>query len=61
MKYVTALKDYNHKITGDKVITKGTFYLVYRETKDTYYILNDNDKKMPLEKELFLEGMHDLK
>lgn len=61
MKYVTALKDYNHKITGAKVITKGTFYLVHRETKDAYYILNDNDKKMPLQKELFLEGMHNLK
>ena len=33
MKDVTALKDYNHKITGARVITKGTFYLVYRDTK----------------------------
>lgn len=60
MKYVTALKDYNHKITGQKVLTRGTFYLVYKETKTEYYILNDNDKKMYADKNLFKIGIHDL-
>lgn len=60
MKYVTAKRDYNHKITGDKVITKGTFYIVYKETKTEYQVLNDNDKKMLVNKDMFLLGMHDL-
>ena len=60
MKYVTAKRDYNHKITGDKVITKGMFYLVYKETKTEYQVLNDNDKKMLVNKDMFLLGMHDL-
>lgn len=60
MKYVTAKRDYNHKITGDKVITKGTFYIVYKETKKEYQVLNDNDKKMLVNKDMFLLGMHDL-
>ena len=31
MKYVTALKDYNHRQTGEKVITEGMAYLVFKE------------------------------
>lgn len=56
MKYVTALKDYNHKQTGDKVITKGSFYLAHKENQNQYWILNDNDKYMWIEKHLFRNG-----
>lgn len=60
MKYVTALKDYNHKQTGDKVITKGSFYLVHKENQNQYWILNDNNKQMWVDKNLFVAGMRDL-
>ena len=60
MKYVTALKDYNHKQTGDKVITKGSFYLVHKENQNQYWILNDNNKQMWADKNLFKLGMRDL-
>lgn len=56
MKYVTALKDYNHKQTGDKVITKDIAYLVFKEKKTHYWICNDNDKYMWIEKHLFRNG-----
>lgn len=46
MKYVTALKDYNHRQTGEQVITKGTAYLVFKEKQHHYWISNDNNKYM---------------
>ena len=60
MKYVTSLKDYIHKQTGVKVITKGSFYLVHKENQNQYWILNDNDKQMWVDKNLFKLGMCDL-
>lgn len=56
MKYVTALKDYNHKQTGVKVITKDIAYLVFKEKQNHYWILNDNDKYMWIEKHPFRNG-----
>ena len=62
MKYVTALKDYNHRQTHEKVITEGTAYLVFKEKQHHYWISNDNDKYMWVNKNLFREGMwRDLK
>lgn len=48
MKYVTALKDYNHKQTGVKVITKGMFYMVSKENKNEYFIIDNNGKNYGL-------------
>ena len=56
MKYVTALKDYNHKQTGIKVITKDISYLVFKEKQNQYWILNNNDKCMWIDKHLFRNG-----
>lgn len=60
MKYVSALKDYRHKQTGEQVITKGSFYLTYKENQNQYWILNDNGKYMWADKNLFKLGMCDL-
>lgn len=60
MKYITALKDYNHKRTGDKVITKGMVYMVYKENKNEYFIIDNNGKKLWADKNLFKVGMCDL-
>lgn len=60
MKYVTAKQDYYHRYTKERVLTKGTFYMVYKETKTEYQVLNDNDKRMLVNKDMFLLGMHDL-
>lgn len=60
MKYVTALKDYNHKQTGVKVITKGMVYMVYKENKNEYFIIDNNGKKLWADKNLFKLGMCDL-
>ena len=57
MKYVTALKDYNHRQTGEKVITKGMAYLVFKEKQHHYWIFNDNDKYMWENKNLFRNGL----
>ena len=57
MKYVTALKDYNHRQTHEKVITEGTAYLVFREKQHHYWICNDNDKYMWVNKNLFRNGL----
>ena len=53
MKYVTALKDYNHRQTGEQVLTKGVSYLVFKEKLQHYWICNDNDKYMWVSKHLF--------
>ena len=55
MKYVTVFKDYNHRKTGDKVITKGKVYLVFKEKQHHYWIYNDNNKYMWVNKNLFRE------
>lgn len=60
MKYVTALKDYNHKQTRVKVITKGMIYIVYKENKNEYFIIDSNGKKLWADKNLFKLGMCDL-
>ena len=60
MKYVTALKDYNHKQTRVKVITKGMIYIVYKENKNEYFIIDNNGKKLWVDKNLFVVGMCDL-
>ena len=60
MKYVTALKDYNHKQTGVKVITKGMFYMICKENKNEYFIVDNNGKKLWVDKNLFVAGMRDL-
>lgn len=60
MKYVTALKDYNHKQTRVKVITKGMIYIVYKENKNEYFIIDNNGKKLWADKNLFKPGMCDL-
>lgn len=60
MKYVTALKGYRHKQTGDKVITKDIAYLVIKEKQNHYWICNDNGKYMWVDKNLFVVGMRDL-
>lgn len=60
MKYVTALKDYNHKQTRVKVITKGMIYIVYKENKNEYFIIDNNGKKLWADKNLFKLGMCDL-
>lgn len=60
MKYVTALKDYNHKQTRVKVITKGMIYMVYKENKNEYFIIDNNGKKLWVDKNLFKPGMCDL-
>lgn len=60
MKYVTALKDYNHKQTRVKVITKGMIYMVYKENKNEYFIIDNNGKKLWADKNLFKLGMCDL-
>ena len=57
MKYVTALKDYNHSQTGEKVITEGVAYLVFKERQNHYWISNDNDKYMWANKNLFRIGI----
>ena len=57
MKYVTALNDYNHKQTHEKVITTGTAYLVFKEKENHYWICNDNDKYMWVYKNLFIKGL----
>lgn len=57
MKYVTAIKDYNHRQTGEQVISKGVAYLVCKENQHHYWIYNDNDKYMPINKNLFREGI----
>ena len=57
MKYVTALKDYNHRQTGEQVVTKGIAYLVFKEKENHYWISNDNDKYMWANKNLFREGI----
>ena len=53
MKYATALKDYNHRLTGKQVVTKGVSYLVFKEKQNHYWISNDNDKYMWVNKNLF--------
>lgn len=53
MKYVTALKDYKHKQTKQQVLTEGRAYLVFKENKNHYWISNDNDKYMWVDKHLF--------
>lgn len=60
MKYVTALKDYNHKQTRVKVITKGMIYIVYKENKNEYFIIDNNGKKLWADKNSFKLGMCDL-
>ena len=45
MKYVTALKDYNHRQTGEKVVTKGVSYLVFKEKQHHYWICNDKNNE----------------
>ena len=57
MKYVTALNDYNHKQTHEKVITTGTAYLVFKEKENHYWISNDNDNYMWANKNLFRNGV----
>ena len=57
MKFVTAIKDYNHKMTDMKVISKGTWYVVCKESKDKYYIYNDYSRKMWVDKDLFINGI----
>ena len=57
MKYVTALKDYNHRQSGEQVVTKGIAYLVFKEKENHYWISNDNDKYMWANKNLFREGI----
>ena len=57
MKYVTALKDYIHRQTHEKVITEGTVYLVFKEKQQHYWISNDNDKYMWVNKNLFRDGI----
>ena len=57
MKYVTATRDYNHKQTGEKVITKGMAYLVFKEKQHHYWIFNDNDKYMWVNKNIFRNGI----
>ena len=57
MKYVTATRDYNHRQTGEKVITEGVAYLVFKEKKQHYWICNDNDKYMWVYKNIFSEGI----
>ena len=57
MKYVTCIKDYNHRITGEQVITKGVAYLVCKENQHHYWISNDNNKYMWVNKNLFREGI----
>ena len=57
MKYVTAIKDYNHRQTGEKVITEGMAYLVFKEKQHHYWISNDNNKYMWVNKNLFREGI----
>ena len=57
MKYATALKDYNHRQTGEQVLTKGVSYLVFKEKQCHYWISNDNDKYMWISKHLFREGI----
>ena len=53
MKYATALKDYNHILTGEQVLTKGVSYLVFKEKQQHYWICNDNGKYMWVYKNLF--------
>ena len=53
MKYATALKDYKHRLTGEQVVTKGVSYLVFKEKQNHYWISNDNDKYMWVNKNLF--------
>ena len=53
MKYATALKDYKHRLTGNQVVTKGVSYLVFKEKENHYWISNDNDKYMWVNKNLF--------
>ena len=55
MKYVTAMIDYKHKQTGEQVITQGTAYLVFKEKQSHYWISNDNDKYMWVNKNFFRE------
>ena len=57
MKYVTALKDYNHRQTGEKVVTKGIAYLVFKEKQHHYWISNDKDNYMWVNKNLFRNGV----
>ena len=57
MKYVTALKNYNHRQTGEQVITRGVAYLVFKEKPHHYWICNDNDKYMWVNKNLFMPGL----
>ena len=53
MQYATALTDYKHRLTGEKVVTKGVSYLVFKEKENHYWISNDNDKYMWVNKNLF--------
>ena len=53
MKYATALKDYKHRLTGKQVVTKGVSYLVFKQKENHYWICNDNDKYMWINKNLF--------
>ena len=57
MKYVTAIKDYNHRQTGEKVITEGMAYSVFKEKQHHYWISNDNDKYMWVNKNIFRNGI----
>ena len=57
MQYVTAIRDYNHRQTGEKVITEGVAYLVFKEKENHYWISNDNDKYMWANKNLFRIGI----
>ena len=57
MKYVTALKDYNHRQTGEKVITKGMAYLVFKEKQHHYWICNDKNNYMWVNKNIFRNGL----
>ena len=57
MKFVTAIKDYKHKITDMKVISNGTWYVVCKESKDQYYIYNDYGRKMWVDRDLFINGI----
>ena len=60
MKYATALKDYNHRQTGEQVVTKGVSYLVFKEKQNHYWISNDNDKYMWVNKNLFRNGLFEV-
>ena len=53
MKYATALIDKNHRQTGQQVVTNGVSYLVFKEKQNHYWISNDNDRYMWVNKNLF--------